>query len=421
MNPNKIIETYEIAKERYSELGVDTAQVLKVLEKISLSIHCWQGDDVGGFEKPNSKVIGGGIMATGNYLGKATSISELQLDLAKVMSLTPGSHRVNLHAIYGDFGEEYVDRDKIEVKHFQTWIDWAKREGLGLDFNPTLFSHPKADSGFTLSSKSREIRNFWIEHVRKCREISVEIGKQLNDTVIHNIWIPDGMKDIPVDRLGYRVLLKDSLDKIFEQELDGNHIEDALEGKLFGLGSEAYVVGSHEFYLSYAVKNNLILNLDTGHFHPTESAADKISSILPFVKGILLHISRGVRWDSDHVVILNDDVIQIAEEIIRSRNLDKIKIALDFFDASINRLGAWIIGARSTLKSILYALLEPWELLKEYEEKGQYFQRLAYLEESKSLPFGAVWDYYCLDKKVPIGKDWIRDIEIYENEILKKR
>jgi L-rhamnose isomerase len=360
-------------------------------------------------------------MATGNYLGKATSISELQLDLTKVMSLIPGSHRVNLHAMYGDFGDDYVERNKIEVKHFQSWIDWAKREGLGLDFNPTLFSHPMADSGFTLSSKSREIRNFWIEHIWKSREISVEIGKQLNDTVIHNIWIPDGMKDVPIDRLGHRKLLKDSLDKIFEQKLNRDYIEDALEGKLFGLGSEAYVVGSHEFYLSYAVKNNLILTLDAGHFHPTESAADKISAILPFVKGILLHFSRGVRWDSDHVVILNDDVFQIAEEIIRTRNLDKIYIALDFFDASINRLGAWIIGARSTLKSFLYALLEPWEMLKEYEEKNQYFQRLAYLEEIKSLPFGAVWDYYCYNKKVPIGKDWIRNIEQYEDEFLKKR
>jgi len=421
INPDKIIETYELAKERYSELGVDTDRVLKGLEKISLSIHCWQGDDVGGFENSNSKLSAGGIMATGNYLGKANSISELQLDLTKVMSLIPGSHRVNLHAMYGDFGDKYVERNKIEVSHFQTWIDWAKRERVGLDFNSTLFSHPKADSGFTLSSKSREIRNFWIEHVWKSREISVEIGKQLNDTVIHNIWIPDGMKDIPVDRLGHRMLLKDSLDKIFEQKLDKTYIEDALEGKLFGLGSEAYVVGSYDFYLSYAVKNNLYMNLDTGHFHPTESVADKISSILPFVKGILLHISRGLRWDSDHIVILNDDVVQIAEEIIRSKNLDKIKIALDFFDASINRLGAWIIGARSTLKSILYALLEPRDLLKEYEENGQYFQRLAILEELKSFPFGAVWDYYCYDKKVGIGKEWIREIESYEDKVLKKR
>ncbi len=417
----KVLNAFELAKDSYTELGVDVSKAMAILDELSLSIHCWQGDDVGGFESPDSELSSGGIMATGKYPGKARSINELQMDLAKVVSLLPGDHRVALHAIYGDFEGNLIDRNEIEPRHFQTWIDWAKRENLGLDFNPTLFSHPKADSGFTLSSKSPDIRNFWIKHVQQCRQICVEIGKQLNDVVVNNIWIPDGMKDLPVDRMGYRVLLKQSLDKILEQKLEGEYIEDSVEGKLFGLGSEAYVVGSHEFYLSYAIKNNLILTLDTGHFHPTESVADKISAILPFVKGILLHISRGVRWDSDHVVIIDDAVIKLAEEAVRSGNLNKIRFALDFFDASINRLGAYIIGARSTLKSILYALLEPWELLKEYEESGKYFQRLALLQELKTLPFGAVWDYYCHIRDVPVGMDWIKEVEAYERDVLSKR
>ncbi|NHJ20778.1 MAG: L-rhamnose isomerase [Candidatus Lokiarchaeota archaeon] len=421
MNNNQIETSYEIAKKKYSELGVNIEHVFEDLEKISLSVHCWQGDDVGGFENPNPKLSGGGILATGNYPGKARTISELQMDLKKAMFLIPGRHRVNLHAIYGDFGESAVDRTKIEVDHFQSWIDWAKKETLGLDFNATLFSHPKANSSYTLSNKSNEIRNFWIEHVKRCREISVDIGRQLDKMVIHNIWIPDGSKDIPVDRAGHRELLKDSLDRIFEQKLDSRYIQDSLEGKLFGIGSEAYVVGSHDFYLSYALKNDLMITLDTGHFHPTESVADKISAILPFIKGIFLHISRGLRWDSDHVVVLDDQLIQIAEEIIRSNELNKIFLGLDYFDASINRIAAWVIGSRSTLKSILYALLQPWEVLKEYEINEKYFQRLALLEELKTLPFGAVWDYYCYKNNVPVGKDWIKSVEEYEINTLMKR
>ncbi|MFW9943081.1 MAG: L-rhamnose isomerase [Candidatus Thorarchaeota archaeon] len=421
MNSDLIVESYEVAKKKYSELGVTVKNVLEDLEKISLSIHCWQGDDVGGFEAPNSELSGGGILATGKYPGKARTIRELQMDLTKAFSFIPGNHRVNLHAIYGDFGGNFVDRNEINIKNYQIWIEWAKKMKLGLDFNSTLFSHPKADSGYTLSCKNPEIRNFWIEHVMRCREISVQMGKQLENKVIHNIWIPDGSKDTPVDRIGYRKLLKDSLDRIFEQELDHRYIQDSLEGKLFGIGSEAFVVGSYDFYLSYAVKNNLMLTLDSGHFHPTESIGDKISAILPFVKGILLHISRGLRWDSDHVVILNDDVIHIAEEVIRSESLDKIFLGLDYFDASINRIAAWIIGARSTLKSILYALLQPWEKLKKYENDGKYFQRLALLEELKTLPFGAVWDYYCYKHNVPVGKDWIKNVEEYEQTILSKR
>lgn len=421
MKSNQTEHLYAIAKIKYRELGVDTDQVLKKMENISLSVHCWQGDDVEGFEPQDSQLTGGEIMATGNYFGKARTIKELQNDLSKALSLIPGNHRVNLHAIYGNFGNEFVDRNEINVQHFQTWIDWAKTEKLGLDFNPTLFSHPKADSGYTLSSKDPEIRNFWINHVMRCREISVEMGKQLNDKVIHNIWIPDGSKDTPVNRMGYREILKESLIQIFKQELDPRYIQDSLEGKLFGIGSEAFVVGSHDFYLSYAVKNNLMLTLDSGHFHPTESIGDKISAILPFVRGILLHISRGLRWDSDHVVTMNDQVIEIAEEIIRSNALEKISIGLDYFDASINRIAAWVIGARSTLKSILYAMLQPMKVLKKYEDQGQLFQRLALLEELKSLPFGDIWNYYCYKHNVPVGKDWINDVEEYEKTVLLKR
>jgi len=412
---------YGVAKDKYKELGVNTDLALDELIQISLSIHCWQGDDVSGFERPDSVITGGGILATGNYPGKARTIKELQMDISKTISLIPGNHRVNLHASYGDFESHFIDRNAVKPEHFQNWIDWAKKKNLGLDFNSTLFSHPKADAGFTLSSKSSEIRKFWIEHIQKCREISVEIGKQLNNPVIHNIWIPDGFKDIPVDRSGHRDLLKNSLDQIFSKKYDSKYMIDSLEGKLFGIGSEAFVVGSHDFYLSYAVKNNLMLTIDTGHFHPTESVADKISAILPFLNGLMIHISRGVRWDSDHVVILNDDLISLSEEIVRCKNREKIYLGLDFFDASINRLGAWVIGARSTLKSLLYALLQPLELLKEYEENNQLFQRLAYLEEIKSLPFGTVWDYYCYNHNVPIGKDWIKSVEEYEQSVLASR
>ncbi|NVM46337.1 MAG: L-rhamnose isomerase [Candidatus Lokiarchaeota archaeon] len=412
---------YGNAKDKYKELGVNTDLALNELKNISLSIHCWQGDDVGGFERPNTIITGGGILATGNYPGKARTINELQMDLSKTISLIPGNHRVNLHASYGEFKNKFIDRNAVKPEHFQIWIDWAKEKNIGLDFNSTLFSHPKSDAGFTLSSKTSEIRHFWIEHVQKCREISAEIGRQLNNPVIHNLWIPDGFKDIPVDRSGYRELLKNSLDQIFTKSYNPKYMKDSLEGKLFGIGSEAFVVGSHDFYLSYALKNNLMLTLDMGHFHPTESVADKISAILPFLNGIMIHISRGVRWDSDHVVILNDDLIHLSEEIIRCKNRERIYIGLDFFDASINRIGAWVIGARSTLKSLLYALLQPLELLKEYEENNKLFQRLAILEEVKSLPFGAVWDYYCYKCNVPIGKAWIKSVEEYEHSVLVNR
>jgi len=418
---DRILNSYNLALKKYKEYNVDVEEVLETLSEVPISIHCWQGDDVGGFEKPGAQISGGGIQATGNYPGKAQNIKELRQDFEKVISLVPGNHRIALHASYGDFGGKFVDRNEITPEHFQSWIDWAKKVNIKLDFNCTLFSHPKADAGFTLSSKSKEIREFWIEHVKRCREISAEIGKQFRDPCIHNIWIPDGMKDIPVDRAGHRLILKDSLDEILRKKIPESQMLDSLEGKLFGIGSESYVVGSHEFYLSYAITNNTLLTIDSGHYHPTESVGDKISAIIPFIKGLLLHVSRGVRWDSDHVVILNDDLIQLAEEIVRSHAMEKIKIALDFFDASINRIGAYVIGIRATQKALLYALLQPLDLLQDYEESGQYFQRLAFLEELKTLPYGAIWNYFCLKNEVPMGKNWIKDIEIYEKEVLVNR
>lgn len=416
---DKIEKSFEIAQQKYEEYNVDLDKVLIQLLDIPLSIHCWQGDDVGGFESPDAVLSGGGIQATGNYPGKARNIDELQQDLKQVFSLIPGSHRVNLHAIYGDFGKRVVERNNITSEFYYTWIDWAKDQNLKIDFNCSLFSHPKANDGFTLSSKLIDIREFWIEHVKRCRKISSEIGKELDDICIHNIWIPDGSKDIPIDRKGHRTLLRDSLDEILKEKY--THMQDSLEGKLFGLGSEAFVVGSYDFYLSYAIANNIMLTLDTGHFHPTESVGDKLSAIIPFLRGVLLHISRGIRWDSDHVVIVDDELIQLAEEVVRSGALNKIYLGVDYFDASINRIGAWVIGARATQKSLLYALLQPIDLLQEYEDNGQNFQRLALLEECKTLPFGTVWDYFCLENNVPIGKEWIREIESYENRILNTR
>ncbi len=416
-----IQEAYELARKKYEGIGVDVEKAMDKLKSIPISVHCWQGDDVGGFERPNATLSGGGIQATGNYPGKARTIKELRQDLEKVFSLVPGSHRLALQASYGEFGSKFVDRNEIRPEHFQGWIDWAKKNNLKLDFNCTLFSHPKANEGFTLSSKNKDIRNFWIEHVRRCREISAEIGKQLGSACVHNIWIPDGIKDIPVDRAGYRLLLIDSLDKILEKKYSPEIMEDSVEGKLFGIGSESYVVGSHEFYLSYAVENNTLLTIDTGHFHQGENVADKISAILPFVNGIFLHISRGIRWDSDHVAILSDDLIQLMQEIVRNPDMDRVRIALDYFDASINRVGAYVIGIRAAQKALLFTLLEPWKVLRNYEEQGKNFQRLATLEELKTFPYGAVWDYFCYKNNVPVQNQWISEVEQYEQKIQLKR
>ncbi len=422
MKNRKTIEAeYKNAVEQYAALGVSADKAIADLDKINISLHCWQGDDVAGFETPDAELGGGGIQVTGNHHGKAKTIEQLRKDIEKVMSLLPGKQRINLHAIYGDFKSEKIDRDQIEVKHFQSWIDWARNLGIGIDFNPTCFSHPFADDGFTLSSKNEMVRNFWVEHVKRTRRIGAEMGKQLGTPTINNIWIPDGSKDTPIDRNGHRILLKKSLDEIFSEEFPKEYLKDSVESKLFGIGSESMVVGSHEFYMGYAVKNNKLICLDSGHFHPTEQIGDKISSLLQFVEELLLHVSRGVRWDSDHVVTFNDEIQLIAQEIIRANVLERVNIGLDYFDGSINRIGAFVIGARVTQLAFLYALLEPTKMLREFEESGKYFERLAFLELLKTKPFGAVYDYYCLINNVPVGEDYIKEIQKYEVEVLIKR
>jgi L-rhamnose isomerase len=420
-NDTIIQKAYEVARERYSGFGVDTEAALKTLVKVPLSLHCWQGDDVGGFERPAATLSGGGIQVTGNYPGKARTIDELRKDLKHAFGLIPGHHRLNLHAIYGEFGGKLVDRDQITPDHFRGWMEWGMQHELKLDFNSTYFSHPKADSGFTLSHQDPSIREFWIEHGRRCREISAAMGRAQGEPAVHNLWIPDGSKDIPVDRWTPRVHLRNSLDKIFEKPLPPDQMRDAVESKLFGIGSESYVVGSHEFYMGYALSRKKIVCLDMGHFHPTELVADKVSSLLQFFDEVLLHVSRGVRWDSDHVVLFNDDVKQLAEEIIRSDALHRVRIALDYFDASMNRIGAWVLGARSTQKALLAALLEPRAKFRAAENAGDYFARLALLEEARLLPLGAVWDYFCLSNEVPSGEEWIADIHHYEKEFLSNR
>lgn len=421
MNKIRIEKAYELAKEEYAELGVNTDAVLQKMNDVVISLHCWQTDDVGGFETPNATLSGGGIQATGNYPGKATSIEEMRADLEKVLSLLPGKQRLNLHAIYGDFKGELVDRDQIEVKHYQSWIDWCKVQGIGMDFNASFFSHPKSADGFTLSSKNEENRQFWVEHLRRCRAISAEIGKQLGSPCVHNTWIPDGSKDTPIDRNGHRALLKKSLDEAMAVDYPKTQMKDAVESKLFGIGAESMTVGSHDFYLGYAIKNNKLICLDNGHFHPTEQVGDKISACLQFIDELLLHLTRPVRWDSDHVVTLNEDLQLIASEVIRNNFLKRVNLGLDFFDASINRIGAYVIGTRAARKAFMIALLEPTKTLIELEETGHNFERLAILEELKTKPFSAVWDYYCLQQGVAVGTDYIAEIQQYEIKVLSKR
>lgn len=416
-----IDKIYEYAGEIYANYGIDTEKVMEKMKNIRVSLHCWQGDDVTGFEKGAEGLSGGGIMATGNYPGKARSGDELRQDIEKALSLIPGKHRVSLHAIYAETGSKRIDRDNINASHFKSWIDWAKDKGIGLDFNPTFFSHELADSGLTLSSKDKKVRSFWIEHGKRCREIAAEMGRQLGTTCVNNLWIPDGMKDIPADRLSYRLILKDSLDEIYEKKYDKDHILDSVESKLFGIGSESCVVGSHDFYMGYALSRDIMLCFDTGHFHPTESIADKISSVLAFQDKLLLHISRGIRWDSDHVAIMSDEVLSIAQEVKRADAFERVFFALDFFDASINRITAWVVGARSVLKAIMLAMLEPTELLKEEENRGNFGNRLALMEEFKAMPFSAVWSKYCSMNEVPQGAEWLDDIRKYEEEVLFRR
>jgi L-rhamnose isomerase len=416
---NALVKSFDLAKERYAEVGVDIERALKILATIPISLHCWQGDDVGGFEHFGG-TLGGGLVATGNYPGKARTPDELRADLEKAYSLIPGKHRLNLHAFYGEFCGKKVDRDEIAPEHFKNWIAWAKKNGLGLDFNPTCFSHPKAADGFTLSHADKSIRKFWIEHCLRSREIGAAMGRALGKTCVTNVWIPDGMKDTPADRQSPRARLAESLDAVFKKAISPKLNLDAVEPKLFGIGSESYVVGSHEFYLGYAVSRKKLLTLDAGHYHPTESIADKISSVLQFMPEILLHVSRGVRWDSDHVVILNDDLLAIAREIIANGFADRVHIGLDYFDASINRVAAWTIGARNLLRALLIALLEP-PAIKTAETNGDFTSRLAWQEEAKTLPLGAVWDFYCAQNNVPIGENWLAETKTYEKNVLSKR
>lgn len=416
----QIEAAYKLAQERYAAIGVDTDKALERLKQIAISLHCWQGDDVGGFEAPDRE-LGGGIAATGNYPGKARTADELRSDLDKAYSLIPGTHRLNLHAMYAETGGKPVERNALLPEHFSAWVDWAKTNNHGVDFNPSCFSHPMADSGFTLASYDEGVRQFWIEHCIASRKIGAHFGKELGTPAVTNIWIPDGYKDMPVDRLTPRRLLKESLDAVLAEDIPAEHNLDAVECKLFGLGSESYVVGSHEFYMGYAMENDTLLCLDSGHFHPTETIADKLSSVLLYIDEVLLHVSRGVRWDSDHVVTLSDELEAIMQELVRGNFLDRVHIGLDFFDASINRVAAWVIGTRNALRALLLALLEPLDQMREIEQAGDFTARLALLEDLKGLPSGAVWDYYCMTQDVPVGMQIMGPVKEYEATVLAKR
>jgi L-rhamnose isomerase len=420
MSTPSIHRAYETARERYAELGVNVDAAITRVSGVPISLHCWQGDDVGGFERFGT-TLGGGLAATGNYPGKARTPDELRSDAQKAFSLIPGRHRFNLHAFYGEFDGRLVDRDQVGPEHFEGWIAWAKRLGIGLDFNPTFFSHPNASDNFTLTHRDPAIREFWVAHGIACRRIGAAIGHSLGNTCITNVWIPDGMKDTPIDRVQPRERLIASLDAIFREAIDPALNKDAVEGKLFGIGCESYTVGSHEFYHGYALSRGKLLTLDSGHYHPTETVTDKLSSVLMFLPEILLHVSRGVRWDSDHVVLLNDDLEALGQELVRGNFLDRTHIGLDYFDASINRVAAWTIGTRNMIKSLLKASLEPADTLRTLEADGDYTGRLALLEELKTLPFGAVWDHYCESSGVPVGGAWLKDIKTYEHEVLAGR
>ena len=418
---NQVKEAYEIAKERYAKIGVDTDAALKRLAGVAISMHCWQGDDVGGFENPDGELTGG-IQSTGNYPGKASNPTELRQDFEKAHSLIPGTHRIALHAIYGETDGKGVPRDQVKPEHFKNWVDWAKKLGLGIDMNPTYFSHPLSADGMTLSHPNKDVRDFWIRHGIACREIGAYMGKELNNPCVNNHWVPDGLKDTPVDRYGPRLRLKEAYDEIFKPNIDPKNNLDAVECKLFGIGAESYTSGSHEFYMGYAVANKKLLCLDAGHFHPTETISDKISSIMLFVDEILLHVSRPVRWDSDHVVTLTDDLCMIAAELVRNEGfLGRTHIGLDFFDGSINRIAAWVIGTRNMIKALLIAMLEPTKALVEAEKKFDLTTRLACLEDLKAFPWGAVWDYYCMQNDVPVGNDWLPIVRDYESKVLATR
>lgn len=409
---------YEHAKETYAKIGIDTEEVLKKLAELPISLHCWQGDDVVGFENTGS--LSGGIMATGNYPGKAGTPQELMADIEEVLSLLPGKYKINLHAIYA-ITDGTVDRDKFEPKHFEKWVEFAKKNGLGLDINPTLFSHPLAANSLTLSNPDEKIRRFWIDHCKAMRKIGAYFGKELGITCMNNIWIPDGYKEIPADRLGPRQRLKESLDEIFSEKYDKKYLIDTVESKVFGIGLEAYTVGSHEFYLNYAAKNDCLCLLDNGHYHPTEMVSDKIPSMLLFADKLALHVTRPMRWDSDHVVIFDDELKEIAKEIVRCDALDKVMIGLDYFDASINRIAAWVVGARNMRKALLFAMLLPHGELKKYQDSGNFTKMLAMSEEYKFYPYNEVWNEFCRRENVPQGEKWLEETDRYEKEVLSKR
>lgn len=419
MKTEEINAAYRLAAARYQEMGVDTDAALDRLSAIPISLHCWQGDDVGGFENAGEE-LGGGLQVTGNYPYKARTPEELRADAARAFSLIPGPHRFNLHSSYAEFSGKKADRNEIEPGHFRNWIDWAKSFGVALDFNPTYFSHPKVVDGFTLAQRDPGIRRFWVEHGIACRRIGAAMGRELGKPCVTNYWIPDGYKDTPIDRKAPRERLLESLDTIFAEPIDPAFNLDAIEGKLFGVGVESYTVGSHEFYLAYAVSRQKLLCLDAGHYHPTENLSDKISSVLLFLPEILLHVSRGVRWDSDHVVVLNSDLEALAEELVRGDFIARTHIGLDFFDATINRVAAWVIGCRSMSKALLKALVEPIAELRCFEAEGNLTARLALLEEAKTLPFGAVWDYYCQRQNVPVGMAWMDEVRQYEKQLAAK-
>lgn len=413
----KIIQAFDWATERYAALGVDVDRAIEQMGKVSLSLHCWQADDVQGFENGVGSLTGG-IQVTGNYPGRARTIDEVRADVKEALKYIPGTHRLNLHAIYGDFEGKTVDRDEVEPAHFQSWMEWAKENRLKLDFNSTSFSHPKSGD-LTLASPQEGIRRFWIEHTKRCRAVSEAMGRYQDDPCMMNLWIHDGSKEVPVSRLAYRALLEQSLDEVFS--IPYAHMKDCIEAKLFGIGLESYTVGSYDFYLGYGIRKNKIVTLDTGHFHLTESVADKVSSLLLFMPEIMLHVSRPVRWDSDHVVILNDDLTDLAREIVRCDALDRVHIGLDYFDATINRVGAYVVGCRATQKAFMQALLEPAARLREYEAEGRLFERLALQEEAKSLPWSAVWEMYCLQNDKPGGESYLAPIRQYEKEVTVKR
>ena len=417
MKSEKITKAYELAKERYAEYGIDTEKVLAQLQDFHLSMHCWQADDVSGFEV-QAGALSGGIQSTGNYPGKARNIDELRADILKAKSLIPGTHRLNLHEIYGDFKGKVVDRDEVTVDYFKSWIEWGKENDTKLDFNSTSFSHPKSGN-LTLANPDKGIRDFWIEHTKRCRDISNAIGEAQNDPCIMNLWVHDGCKDQSVNHYLYRQLLKESLDEIFAKKQP--MMKDSIEGKVFGIGLESFTVGSHDFYTAYAAKNNTLLTIDTGHYHPTESPADKVSAVLQFVPELMLHVSRPIRWDSDHVTLMDDPTLELFQEIVRAKALDRVHYGLDYFDGSINRVGAYVIGSRAAQKCMTRALLEPSALIGKYELEGKTFQNLAMLEEMKALPWNAVYDEFCQRNDVPVGTDFIAEIEQYEANVTSKR